>query len=218
MCLYTPLMLFIMYRASSSHANLLATGLPSHAREGITVPAANIFGSRYRYTAHLLELSAISSPSSYTAWPTYPSPIKLDQLAPFIASHPDRSLASYIQRGLLSGFKIGYSRDRACLRSRNINHPSARHNQAVVDDRITAELAAGRLLGPLSPHLARLVHTSPLGLVPKAHQPNRWRLICDLSSPYGGSVNDGISPDLCSLQYTKVDDAVTIIQQLGRGT
>ena len=184
----------------------------------MTVPAANIFGSHYRYTTHLMELSASSSPSPHCAWPTYQSPIKLDQLAPFIARHPDRALASYIQRGLQTGFKIGYSQDRACLRSHSINHPSALQNQAVVDDRITAELAAGRLLGPLSPDLARAVHTSPLGLVPKAHQHNRWRLICDLSSPHGGSVNDGISPELCSLQYARVDDAVTIIQQLGRGT
>lgn len=197
---------------------LLVTGLPSHTQEGVTVPAANIFGSRYRYTADLLELSSISSPSSYSDWPTYQSPIKLDQLAPFLDRHPDRALAAYIQRGLISGFKVGYSHNRAHLRSRNINHPSARHNQTVVDDRITAELVAGRLLGPLPPPLARLVHTSPLGLVPKQHQSNRWRLICDLSSPYGGSVNDGISPGLCSLQYAKVDNAVAIILQLGRGT
>jgi len=43
-------------------------------------------------------------------------------------------------------------------------------------------------------------------------------MICDLSSPFGSSVNDGISPDLCSLRYAKVDDAVNIIRQLGRGT
>ena len=87
----------------------------------------------------------------------------------------------------------------------------------VVDERIAAELAAGWLLGPLTSQLASLVHTSPLGLVPKAHQPNKWRMICDLSSPYGGSVNDGISPDLCSLRYAKVDDAVNVIRHLGRG-
>ena len=88
----------------------------------------------------------------------------------------------------------------------------------MVDDRIAAELAAGRLLGPISPQLAPLVHTSPLGLVPKAHRSNKWCMICDLSLPFGSSVNDGISPDLCSLRHSKVDDAVNIIRQLGRGT
>ena len=116
------------------------------------------------------------------------------------------------------GFQIRYSHNRANLRSRNLNHPSALENKQVVDERIAAELAVGWLLGPLTSQLASLVHTSPLGLVPKAHQPNKWRMICDHSSPYGGSVNDGISPDLCSLCYAKVDDAVNVIRHLSRGT
>ena len=42
-------------------------------------------------------------------------------------------------------------------------------------------------------------------------------MICDLSSPAGASVNDGISSNFCSLQFAVVDDAVNLIQQLGRG-
>ena len=120
--------------------------------------------------------------------------------------------------GLLNRFRIGYSCCRTQLRSHNTNHPSALANTKVVDDRIATELAAGRLQGPIPPHLVSVVHTSPLGLVPKTHQPNKWRLICDLSSLAGSSVNDGLSPELCSLQYAKVDDAVNMIQLLGRDT
>ena len=47
---------------------------------------------------------------------------------------------------------------------------------------------------------------------------NKWRIICNLSSPMGASVNNGILPELCSLQYATVDDTVGIIRQLGRGT
>ena len=43
-------------------------------------------------------------------------------------------------------------------------------------------------------------------------------MICDLSSLAGASINDGISSNLCSLQYATVDDAVKLIQQLGRGS
>ena len=39
----------------------------------------------------------------------------------------------------------------------------------------------------------------------------------DLSSPLGASVNDGISPALCSLHYTSVDEAAEKILVLGRG-
>ena len=59
------------------------------------------------------------------------------------------------------------------------------------------------------------LHLSPFGVIPKRSQPNKWRLIVDLSSPEGHSVNDG---NLCSIKYTSVDDVVNIIQQLGQGT
>ena len=39
----------------------------------------------------------------------------------------------------------------------------------------------------------------------------------DLSYPEGGSVNDGITPELCSLWYPSVDNAVKVVLALGRG-
>ena len=43
-------------------------------------------------------------------------------------------------------------------------------------------------------------------------------MIVDLSFPHGNSVNDGIPPELCSLAYASVDDAVKHILQLRRST
>ena len=40
----------------------------------------------------------------------------------------------------------------------------------------------------------------------------------NLSSPEGYSVNDGICPDLTSVVYASVDNAVEIICRLGPGT
>ena len=40
----------------------------------------------------------------------------------------------------------------------------------------------------------------------------------DLSAPRHQSVNDGISPEYCSLQYASIDDAVKLIMLLGPGT
>ena len=62
------------------------------------------------------------------------------------------------------------------------------------------------------------VHVSPIGLVPKGHATGKWRTIVDLSSPTAGSVNDGISAELCSLRYASLDDALGLITQLGPGT
>lgn len=150
-------------------------------------------------------------------WPTYQSPIKLQELAPFLQCHPDQAFASYIHTGLANGFHVGFTHDRARLRSRGKNHPSSLANGSVIDQRISAELSAGRLLGPIPSHLLPGIHVSPLGLVPKSHQPDQWRMICDLSSPTNSSVNDGIPSNLCSLHYATVDDAVRLIQQLGHG-
>ena len=72
-------------------------------------------------------------------------------------------------------------------------------------------------MGPLPPSLAATVHLSPLELVPKPHS-DKWRLIVNLSSPEGYSVNDGICPDLTSVVYASVDNAVEIIRRLGPGT
>ena len=74
----------------------------------------------------------------------------------------------------------------------------------------------GRVLGPFPPASLGGIQVSPLGIIPKKGS-NKWRLILDLSSPEGCSVNDGISPELCSLSYISVDDAARAVVRTGRG-
>ena len=54
-------------------------------------------------------------------------------------------------------------------------------------------------------------------MVPKDHQPGKFRLIIDLSTPVGGSVNEGIDLNLTSLTYPRVEDAVRLIKSTGPG-
>lgn len=78
-------------------------------------------------------------------------------------------------------------------------------------------MQAGRVAGPFKlPPLPQL-HVSPFGVIPKSHQPGKWRLILDLSSPHGHSVNDGIPKDPFSLHYITVDDAIKALVELGPG-
>ena len=56
------------------------------------------------------------------------------------------------------------------------------------------------------------------GVIPKGHASGKWRLIVDLSSPKGASVNDGIDPLWCTLTYISVDDVAKIIAGMGKGT
>ena len=145
-----------------------------------------------------------------------PSPLRVDRLAPYLARHPDPRFAQYVAHGLAYGFHIGFSRTSS-LKSASRNHPSSNDRPMVITNQIHEELCLGRLSGPIAQPLAKYAQVSPIGLVPKPHS-EKYRLIVDLSSPRGRSVNDGISPLNCSLQYASVDDAVAIITQLGRGT
>ena len=74
-----------------------------------------------------------------------------------------------------------------------------------------AECVAGRVLGPFNPH------DFPFGVVPKGRFGN-WRLIVDLSSPHGDSVNEGIPESWCSLSYVSVQDTAQTIRRFGRGS
>lgn len=79
-----------------------------------------------------------------------------------------------------------------------------------IEQYISKECLAGRIIGPF-PHGTEGIHVSRFGVIPKPHQPGKWRLITDLSSPKGASVNN---PQLCSLSYASIDDAVRMVQNL----
>ena len=95
---------------------------------------------------------------------------------------------------------------------------SAVKNPTVVEEYLARECKLGRVIGPLDPAVFPHIQVNRFGVIPKPHQPGKWRLIVDLSYPEGGSVNDGITPELCSLRYPSVDDAVKVVLALGRGT
>lgn len=178
-------------------------------------PPANVFHGGYRYIRDLQQLQACQSSGASPTWVRGPSPVASEILASYLSCHPDRAFAAFILRGLTEGFRIGFDSSRCHLRSVLRNHPSSLSNGAVVESYMATELELGRLLGPV-PRAG--VHSSPIGLIPKARQPNRWRMIVDLSCPTGQSVNDGIAPGLCSIQYASIDEAVRIILSMGVGT
>lgn len=62
----------------------------------------------------------------------------------------------------------------------------------------------------------RNIIVSRFGVIPKS-QPGKFRLILDLSSPHGGSVNGGIDRAYCSTRYATVDEAAEKMATLGRG-
>ena len=61
------------------------------------------------------------------------------------------------------------------------------------------------------------LQVSSFGVIPKKGQPGKWRLIVDLSSPGGASVNDGIDPAEFTLHYITVDQIIRLVSGLGKG-
>ena len=134
-----------------------------------------------------------------------------------LQAHPDRAFVRYIIDGLTHGFRIGFNRSSA-FQSSSANMASALLHPEVVTDYLRKEISLGRMLGPFpSSFSAPELHINPFGVIPKGHQPGKWRLITNLSFPPGRSVNDGIDPVLCSLSYTTVDRVAEIVVQLGAG-
>ena len=160
----------------------------------------NLHGNQYKYIRDLQALEATASGTGPSCF--CPATTSVQQAwCQALLGHPDSEFVAYILSGITQGMHIGVDRPRAIHLSREGNLPSVRQHPSIVVKHVAAERAAGRLLGPLPPHLALTCQISPIGLIPKPHQPGKWRLIVDLSSPHGASINDAISAEVSHMQY-----------------
>ena len=148
------------------------------------------------------------------------SPLVVDHWEVMLSHHPNRNFVEYLLSGIKEGFRIGFNlvdSAKGSLSSARKNMCSTQDHLQVVGDYLRDELSRRGVLGPFVPEEVPEVHIDRFGVIPKLHQPGKWRLIVDLSHPNGKSVNDGISSELCSLRYTRVDEVVRHLLQLGPG-
>ena len=115
----------------------------------------------------------------------------------------------YVISGLTNGFRLGFDPSAVSLQSAVHNMPSASLQPSVIDQYLLSELEKGRVADPFLISPIPNLHVSRFGVIPKKHQPGKWRLILDLSSPLGHSVNDGILKEPFSVQYMRVDDVIS---------
>ena len=113
------------------------------------------------------------------------------------------------------GFRIRYERREHVLGPVWKNMKTAVENPQVISEYLDVERKRGALLGPFEWSKCRNF-TSVAWAIPKSDQPGKWRLIVDLSRE-GRSVNDGISGELCSLQYMRMEEVVRRLLKLGPG-
>ena len=147
--------------------------------------------------------------------PFVSSRIDIYRLKLELADHPVQNFVFNLITTLEEGARIGYSGPRSVRFSPNLI-PAAQHPD-VVSLNLQKEINLGRVAGPYpSPPLPNF-QCHPVGVVPKKYSSD-WRTIYHLSYPQGNSINDHIPKDPYSLSYVRVDDAINIIQSLGRGT
>ena len=135
-------------------------------------------------------------------------------MLPFLKSYSSRHDARNLEDGFTFGFRLGYSGLRTSSTARNFK--SVRELQSVLQQKINREITMGRVAGPYTEPPFPNLRCSPIGLVPK-QTPGEFRLIHNLSSPLGNSVNEHIDPSLTVVNYTTFDDAVELVLSLGSG-
>ena len=167
-------------------------------------------------------LVPFSPPLSLSASSAFPpdssvSPLNVDEVCRELASHPDQQQVAFVIQDIRYGFKLGFQSTHRLRRAKK-NNPSALQHAKVVDEYLASEVALGKVASPYkSPPIPRL-HVSSFGVIPKKGQPGKWRLIVDLSSLGGASVNDGIDPQLFTRQYITVDQNIRMVANYGPET
>ena len=153
-------------------------------------------------------------PDSDSIFSLAKTPIDLAELKKELLNYPNRQVAEELANGFEFGFPIHYTGSRMPKESKNLK--SANDHPEIVKQKIQSELQQGRIAGPFPTRPISTLRVSPIGLVEKK-TPGEFRLIHHLSFPEGDSVNDCIDPALCSVHYTSFDEAIHMIQDMGRG-
>ena len=144
------------------------------------------------------------------------SPLNFELFEAELTHYPDRVKANFVLQGIKEGFRLGCDKP-VILKSARRNKLSAYQHSSVIDTYLANEVRLGRVAGPFDTPPVQDLHISSFGVIPKKGQPDKWRLIVDLSSPLGHSVNDGIDPESWHLQYIKMDDIIKMVSKFGPG-
>ena len=110
--------------------------------------------------------------------------MNVDRFQHELCHHPNPDKVAYVVQGLRNGFHLGLNYSTS-LKSATGNMASALLNPQVIDNYLQSEVQSGRVAGPFSQPPLSVLHVSRFGVIPKCHQPGKWRLILDLSSPAG---------------------------------
>lgn len=114
----------------------------------------------------------------------------MDRLRKEASAHPDPWFVDYVLMGIQEGFRVVLQSSVCFFEISSAEH-AVGQSSAISNWRLPPDC-----------------------VIPKKNQPNKWRLILDLSHP---EVNDGVPKDAFSVQYMKVDDIIAAFMPFGRG-
>jgi len=134
--------------------------------------------------------------------------------------HPDAVFTEYLISGLTHGFDTGLQH-LPTLSHECKNLLSASQNPEDTTNLLVSELSNGYVIGPFDKIPFLHYRISPLGIAESKYS-RKKRLIVDLSAPHDDSahpsLNDLIDKDDFSLSYVSIDNAISVIQKLGKGS
>lgn len=139
-------------------------------------------------------------------------PLKPEGWAKLLCNHPDRLYVQTLLDIIRFGVRIGYSEPKQQILSCNL--PTANNAPEILTQDLEKQIAHNRVTRLTSSPTAFI--SSPLGLEPKPD--GGWRRIHHLSHPRGSPVNCHIPRDHGALEYTSIDDAISVLATLGKGT
>jgi len=111
------------------------------------------------------------------------SPLNIKNWSRLLSNHPNRLLVEFFIDGIANGFRIGFKQQSKPLWS-------AKRNLTCTLQHLTEDISAG----PFPSSSVTFAYVSWFGVIPKSHQPNKWRLIVDLSHPSRGSTTFAVTP------------------------
>ena len=187
----------------------IVSGIKNTSKSGATIVSGikNTSESKTLWTKLFTEV-----PNNVKNHPTH-SPINVHVLLSELALYNKITVARELALGFANGFRLGFTGIRKFRESKNL--VSITQNESAAIQKINKEVELKRISGPHKNVPFTNFMSSPIGLVPKK-EPGKFRLIQHLSWPEGKSINDFIDPEACTVKYARFDDAVKLIQNLGK--
>ena len=130
--------------------------------------------------------------------------------------YPDAAERKWVLEGISEGFKLGFT-PGSRVGKVTANSKTLDEHMDVVIAYLKEEVEKGSMCGPFSSPPLEGLHRNRIKVIPKpreAGQPaatsttDDYRLIVDLSYPYGKSINDGIPDEFAKVSYTSLGSII----------